>query len=165
MLDTHKTNAATIKRILLCLSCLILVTGFAYTPLAQAEATENHSEENDNDLALKLQNPVANLISVPIQNNWDFGAGSTNAMRYTVNVQPVIPFSITDDWNLITRTIMPISHLEPSVAGGNDVNGLGDLKRQSEAGSWVEDRCFFIQALPTMRSAHKNGVPDPQPCF
>ena len=143
MLGSHKTNTMTIKRILLCLSSLIMANGFAYIPSAQAETTENHSTDNDNDLALKLQNPVANLISVPIQNNWDFGAGSTNAMHYTVNVQPVIPFSINDDWNLITRTILPISHLEPSVAGGKDVNGLGDITQsfflspKAPVGGWI----------------------------
>ena len=45
-------------------------------------------------LAKKLQNPVANLISVPLQSTWDFGIGRTDAMRYTLNVQPVIPFSL-----------------------------------------------------------------------
>jgi hypothetical protein len=44
---------------------------------------------------MKLQNPVASLISVPFQNNWDFNIGSTNAMQYKVNVQPVIPISIS----------------------------------------------------------------------
>src|SRR3974377_2105551 len=69
------------------------------------------------ELAKKLQNPVANLISVPIQNNWDFGIGPADAMKYTANIQPVIPFSITEDWNLITRTILPIISAEPPVVG------------------------------------------------
>src|SRR5262245_8010983 len=75
------------------------------------------SAQNEAELAQKLQNPVANLISVPLQSNWDFGNGQTNAMRYTLNVQPVIPFSLTTDWNLITRTIMPIIHAEAPVKG------------------------------------------------
>lgn len=81
------------------------------------------------ELAKKLSNPVASLISVPIQNNWDFGIGSANAMRYTVNVQPVIPFSLSDDWNLITRTIMPIIYAESPVPGGSDKFGLGDINQ------------------------------------
>src|SRR5262245_9242290 len=76
------------------------------------------SAQNEAELAKKLQNPIANLISVPLQSNWDFGNGSTNAMRYTLNVQPVIPFSLTKDWNLITRTIVPIIHAESPMKGG-----------------------------------------------
>jgi hypothetical protein len=86
------------------------------------------SANDDADaLALKLQNPVASLISVPIQNNWDFGIGATDAMRYTVNIQPVIPFKLNDDLNLITRTIVPIIHAESPVAGGDSISGMGDI--------------------------------------
>src|SRR4029077_16393326 len=49
------------------------------------------------------------------------------AMRYTVNVQPVIPFSLTEDWNLITRTILPIIHAESPVKNGEDHSGSGDI--------------------------------------
>jgi hypothetical protein len=78
------------------------------------------------ELAQKLQNPVANLISVPIQNNRDFGIGSEDAMRYTANIQPDIPFSLSEDWNVITRTILPVIYAEAPVAGGDDEFGLGD---------------------------------------
>jgi hypothetical protein len=78
-------------------------------------------------LAQKLQNPVASLISVPIQNNWDFGIGTTDAMRYTANIQPVIPFKLNGDLNLITRTIVPIIHAESPVAGGDSISGMGDI--------------------------------------
>lgn len=93
---------------------------------ATTSATEP-TADNSAELAKKLQNPVANLISVPLQNNWDFGVGSANALRYTLNVQPVIPFSLTQDWNLITRTIVPFIHAESPLAGGKDNTGLGDI--------------------------------------
>ena len=79
---------------------------------AEADAADQQAE-----LAKKLQNPVAALISVPIQNNWDFGIGSANAMRYTANIQPVIPISISKDWNLILRTILPVIYAESPVKG------------------------------------------------
>lgn len=95
------------------------------------------------ELAKKLQNPVANLISVPVQNNWDFGIGPANAMKFTANIQPVIPFSISPNWNLITRTIMPVIYAESPVQGGSDHSGLGDvvqsffLSPKEPVGGWI----------------------------
>jgi hypothetical protein len=95
------------------------------------------------ELAKKLQNPVANLISVPIQNNWDFGIGPARAFKYTANIQPVIPFSISEDWNLITRTIMPVIYAQSPVVGGSDHSGLGDivqsffLSPKAPVGGWI----------------------------
>ncbi len=64
--------------------------------------------ETDEELAKKLQNPIASLISVPFQNNFDFGGGyNDQAFRYTLNFQPVIPISLGPDWNIISRTILP----------------------------------------------------------
>ena len=105
-----------------------LVSALAFTTttlVAQDAATDEKAAAAE--LAKKLSNPVASLISVPIQNNWDFGIGSANAMRYTANVQPVIPFSLSEDWNLITRTIVPVVYAESPVVGGADKSGLGDI--------------------------------------
>ena len=67
-------------------------------------ATETGGSDSA-DLAMKLANPVSSLISVPFQANWDFGIGLNDATRFTLNIQPVIPISLTDDLNLIVRTI------------------------------------------------------------
>ena len=74
-------------------------------------------EESAADLAKKTQNPVADLISVPFQNNFNLSAGPNDATIYNLNVQPVIPFHLTEDWNLITRTIMPIINQAVAVPG------------------------------------------------
>lgn len=105
---------------------LILACALAFTPALCAQPAATDDKAAAAELAKKLQNPVASLISVPIQNNWDFGYGPANAMRYTANVQPVIPFSISKDWNLITRTILPIIYAESPTVGGSSKFGLGD---------------------------------------
>ena len=105
-------------------------------PGAPAVAEQDEAAE----LAKKLSNPIAALISVPIQANWDTGIGPEDAERTTINVQPVIPFSISQDWNLITRTIVPIIDAESPVSGGSDESGLGD----------VVESLFFSPKAPTV---------------
>ncbi len=79
------------------------------------------------ELAKQLANPVASLISVPLQNNFDFGIGpDDDGFRYTLNVQPVIPISLTPEWSLISRTILPIIYQDEIFKGSGDQLGLGD---------------------------------------
>jgi hypothetical protein len=79
------------------------------------------------ELAKQLANPVASLISLPLQSNFDFGIGPDNdGFRYTLNVQPVIPISLTPEWNLISRTILPIIYQDEIFPGSGDQFGLGD---------------------------------------
>jgi hypothetical protein len=91
------------------------------------------SADADEDLRAKTQNPVGSLISVPFENNIDFGA--PDGIAYVLNFQPIIPVSV-GDWNLISRPILPIAYVQgrigglpglPSGSQGNDVFGLGDL--------------------------------------
>src|SRR5271169_5428284 len=63
---------------------------------------------NSDALRNAAQNPVASLISVPVQENWNFGIGPANRVQNVLNIQPVIPLSLGKDWNLITRWITPI---------------------------------------------------------
>ncbi len=121
-----------------------LVSALALTTPLLAQDASGDDKAAAAELAKKLQNPVASLISVPIQNNWDFGIGPANAMRYTANVQPVIPLSISEDWNFITRTIVPIVYAESPVVGGSSKFGLGDTvqsfffsPKAPTSGGWI----------------------------
>ena len=77
------------------------------------------------DLAKKTQNPVADLISVPFQNNFFFSEDDGD-LFWQMNVQPVVPFNLNEDWKVITRTILPVLGLESAPPGVNTF-GIGDL--------------------------------------
>jgi hypothetical protein len=85
------------------------------------------AEESASELAKKTQNPVADLISVPFQNNFNFGVGPGNDLQYVLNIQPVIPVRINAEWNLITRTIAPVIHQPEMTPGAGSTTGLGDI--------------------------------------
>jgi hypothetical protein len=78
-------------------------------------------------LAEKLQNPVADLVSVQFQNNFDFGVGENNGTLYLLNFQPVIPLHLNSDWNYIVRPVLPFISTS-NVYGPGYVTGLGDLE-------------------------------------
>ena len=94
---------------------------------APVAAPAASSEANtDEELAKKLANPVASLISVPFQANFDNGIGpDSRGSKFTLNIQPVIPFSISKDWNVISRTILPVIY-QSKVSGNGSQAGLGD---------------------------------------
>jgi hypothetical protein len=80
----------------------------APTALAQEQARPAAHSEAMAALARAVQNPVANLISLPFQNNTNFNYGPNGHMQNVLNIQPVVPVNLNADWNLITRTILPV---------------------------------------------------------
>jgi hypothetical protein len=102
---------------------LIAVAAFG-PPRAYAQEAIGHTADADG-LAKQLSNPVAALISVPLQLNYDEGY-SSGGERWLLNVQPVAPFSISEDWNVISRTILPVIDQE-DVIPGESSSGLGDI--------------------------------------
>ncbi len=79
------------------------------------------------DLAQKTQNPISDLISLPFQNNTNYGIGPYNRTQNVLNIQPVVPFSISKDWNLITRTIAPLISQPDISSESGSTFGLGDI--------------------------------------
>lgn len=80
------------------------------------------------ELAKLAQNPVGNLVSVPFQNDTNFNTGPQNGTQNILNIQPVIPISVSKDWNVITRTIVPVISQPGFSPGQSRVNGLGDIQ-------------------------------------
>lgn len=78
------------------------------------------------ELADKLANPVASLISVPLQNNLTYGIGPYNGSKYQINIQPVIPFKLSENLNLITRYILPVVDQQDVIAENSHEFGLSD---------------------------------------
>ena len=80
------------------------------------------------DVAKKLANPVAAMISLPIQVNYFQNIGlDDEGEKWATNIQPVIPFELNDDWNLITRTVVPLVSQSRLFPGAGTQNGVGDI--------------------------------------
>ena len=83
-------------------------------------------QASNEDLAKATQNPVADLISIPFQNNTNFDYGPDDKTQNTLNIQPVLPLNLNEDWNVITRTIVPVVSNPSLTPGGDRETGLGD---------------------------------------
>ncbi len=102
---------------------LICITGVFNSALFAQPVSS--SEE----LAKESENPVAKLISVPFNSNFNFGYGDPESTQYILDIKPVIPFSLNTNWNLITRTIFPVMHQQKVSSTGQRsyINGMSDI--------------------------------------
>jgi len=93
---------------------------------SQFVLAQEDTQESAAELAKKLANPIASLISMPLQNNTDFGIGPNNGSKNTLNIQPVIPIDLSEKLNLITRLVLPVISQYNVTGIGNSEFGLGD---------------------------------------
>ncbi len=144
----------------ICRWLAVVLSGFSFTALGQS---------GDADLAQELTNPLADLVTVPIQMNFDRRLGpADDGTKVTTNVQPVIPFKGPGNWNLISRTIVPVIYQDEIVPGAGSQFGLGDINltvflspKQPSAGGflWGAGPTFlFPTATDAMLGAKKWGA-------
>ena len=96
------------------------------TLVEQVEMVDEGKGKSTEELAKAAQNPIANMISVPFQNNTNLNIGPNDSTQNILNVQPVWPFELNDDWNVITRTIIPVVSNPDVLTGEGRVGGIGD---------------------------------------
>jgi hypothetical protein len=121
-------------------------------PVAPALAAMSATE-----LAKLAQNPVGNLISVPFQNNTNLNYGPEKKTQNVLNIQPVIPVSVNSEWNIITRTILPVISMPSLGPGDSRTNGIGDTQLSAflspaNPGHWIWGVGGIVQA-PTHSDA------------
>ena len=92
---------------------------------SEPSATGGEAEPSE-DLQRQSQNPIADLVSVPFQSNTNFNAGPFNRTQEILNIQPVVPMHLSDDWNVISRTIIPLVS-QPNPLFDSNTNGIGDI--------------------------------------
>lgn len=93
----------------------------------QGQETPQVLRTEEASLARQLANPVASLISVPFQFNYDSGIGvQENIQRANLNIQPVVPFKLSANWNLITRTILPVVNFQGAAGAETGQLNFGD---------------------------------------
>ena len=116
------------------------------------------------DLAKQSQNPIASLVSVPFQSNSNFNAGRFNRTQEVFNIQPVVPMRLNEQWNVISRTIVPLIG-QPDPLADRSSNGVGDITQSlflspvnSEKLIWGVGPVFTLPSASDPILGHREGA-------
>jgi hypothetical protein len=123
-----------------CWSLLFLMTVVAGTVVGQEYVDSLHSPHA---LAMRLKSKIPDLVTLPLENDLLFGVGPASATNNTLNLQPIIPFSIDQSWRIVTRTIVPLTYEDPAgekgmpgKSGIGDINTSWSLSPADESNGW-----------------------------
>ena len=138
----NQSSNQTPKRSLLALSALLVLGGSASAQVVQEAAIKTAT--NTAELAQKLSNPVADMVSIPFQFNWNgrIGPLSKGQTAY-MNFQPVIPIKVNQDWNVIARTVAPLTWQTSIFPHSGTQTGLGNIEQSffvtptKPVGGWI----------------------------
>jgi hypothetical protein len=120
-------NQLWLAGILMCAASSVATAQSAPTG---GDSSPTSANENNAQLAEKLSNPVAALISAPFQFNYDSSIGpNRDGHKNYLNIQPVVPFQLNDDWNMISRTILPVVSQSDTVPDNGSQHGIGDISQ------------------------------------
>lgn len=104
---------------------LASITAVAVPAAAQGPAPGEPAPGDVTALAKATQNPVADLLAIPLQFNFNSGGDLGDRTALNLNVQPVVPISLTSEWIVVARTIIPLYNLPDQ--SGDGASGVGDI--------------------------------------
>ena len=145
----------------------VTVLAVMLTAMLNFQFIEPARAQDTADLAQDLTNPVADIVTIPIQMNYDQSIGLLDdGWKMQTNVQPVLPFHVTENWNMISRTILPITYQDNIVPGEGSQFGLGDATlslffspHTSSGVTWgVGPMLLFPTATDSLLGAKKWGA-------
>jgi opacity protein-like surface antigen len=124
-------NSATVPAVQLNRDLQMVKAGINYkfesgVSAAAEQSGAGGAAESSESLAKKSQNPIADMVSLPFQSNTNFNSGPFNRTQEILNIQPVVPLHLNEDWNVISRTIIPLIS-QPDPLQDSSTNGIGDI--------------------------------------
>jgi hypothetical protein len=118
------SGAASVHRWALRMAYAVVLTAISMLCVAVLPTRAQESSE----IAKQAQNPIANLVSVPFENDFNPQTGVNKNDSYVLQMKPVVPFRLSNDWTLITRTIIPVIQVPDLAPGVRGTTGLGDVQ-------------------------------------
>lgn len=123
--EKNHTGAALVRCLAFKMAYAVALTAMIILCVA---VLPTQAQEDSSQIAKEAQNPIANVISVPIENDFNPQTGTDKDDSYVMEMKPVVPIHLSSDWILITRTIIPVIQVPDLAPGVSGTTGLGDVQ-------------------------------------